>query len=125
MKLKGLIQTCDACPSQWDARTTGDDRPVYIRYRHGRLSVRVGPPGGDTDSALSWIEIYHEYIGGELDGSIEWKEVKKRTDRIDIEGTLDKWAQNMGFYTARLTDAGRVLEWIEFDLKLALEFPKT
>jgi len=125
MKLKGLTQTCGACPSQWEARTINDDRPVYIRYRHGRLSIRVGPPGGDTASALSWIEIYHEYIGGELDGSIEWSEVRKRTRRINIDKILDERVKQMGFYTYRLTDGRNILEWIEFDLKMALEFPKT
>lgn len=44
--LTHLVQTCDACPSQWDAETD-DGRPVYIRYRWGFLSVRVAPVGGD------------------------------------------------------------------------------
>lgn len=33
-----IRQTCYACPSQWDARLE-DGTDVYIRFRHGALSV--------------------------------------------------------------------------------------
>jgi hypothetical protein len=40
MKLNNIIQTCSACPSQWDT-TTEDGREVYIRYRHGDFRVEI------------------------------------------------------------------------------------
>jgi hypothetical protein len=43
-----LEQTCWACPSQWEGRTA-DGSDLYIRYRHGHLSVDVG---GETVFAL-------------------------------------------------------------------------
>jgi len=31
-----LVQTCNACPSQWEGRLA-DGRSIYIRFRHGEL----------------------------------------------------------------------------------------
>lgn len=61
--LTELRQTCDACPSQWEG-TTDDGRPVYIRFRHGWLSVRLGLKGGDIDSAVRGEEILYMEHGG-------------------------------------------------------------
>ena len=75
MKIKDPVMTCSACPAQWEGRTEGD-RPVYIRYRWGYLSVRVGAPGGDLWSAVGGVRVYGEQVGDGLDGSIEWREVR-------------------------------------------------
>jgi len=49
MKLKSLIQTCRAAPSQWEGQLE-DGRVVYIRYRWGSLQVGIGE---DLDEAIS------------------------------------------------------------------------
>jgi len=41
LTIVALTQTCGMCPSQWEG-TTDDGKAVYIRYRHGELSVGVG-----------------------------------------------------------------------------------
>ena len=64
MILKNLVNTCYACPAQWDAETE-DGRPVYIRYRWGFLSIRILD---SRDSVLHGEEIYGEQIGDEMDG---------------------------------------------------------
>jgi len=120
VKLTSLTQTCGACPSQWEGRATNDDRPVYIRFRHGRLSIRIGPPGDTMDSAVGGIEIYHEYIGGQHDGQIDWPEVEKRVRRLDADIVIAERAKKMGFYTAPLTDQRSMLEWIDFNLDISL-----
>lgn len=62
-----LTHTCLACPSQWEGRLA-DGRPLYIRYRWGRLRVRLGvhgdelltmmPPGADSyDGFLELDEV--------------------------------------------------------------------
>lgn len=51
-----LKRTCIACPSQWEGRTD-DDRPVYIRYRHGHLTVELGHKGWPTDYS-DWPPTY-------------------------------------------------------------------
>lgn len=49
--LKELYKTCDACPSQWEGRTT-DNRPVYVRSRSGRLTAGVGELGEAVEKAV-------------------------------------------------------------------------
>lgn len=39
-----LERTCQACPSQWEG-LTADSRQIYIRYRHGVLTVNIGRIG--------------------------------------------------------------------------------
>jgi len=43
LRIRGVVQTCSACPSQWEALTedTEDSKFVYIRYRHSYLSIEV------------------------------------------------------------------------------------
>lgn len=65
------VQTCAACPSQWDA-WTDEGQYLYLRFRHGVGSVEE-QPGPDV---RSWndkgmeIEFRHD----ELDGVISLKE---------------------------------------------------
>lgn len=40
MRIRNLVQTCWACPSQWSAKTEDGDE-VYIRYRWGVLTMDV------------------------------------------------------------------------------------
>lgn len=40
--LARVVQTCRACPSQWDAWTV-DGQYLYLRYRHGVGSVEAQP----------------------------------------------------------------------------------
>ncbi len=87
MKIKDPVMTCSACPAQWEGRTDGD-RPVYVRYRWGYLSVRVGPPGGDSWSAVGGVLIYGGQIGEEYDGAIEWREVRDRIKPLRLSRIL-------------------------------------
>jgi hypothetical protein len=48
-KVVALKKTSVACPSQWEGDLE-DGRAIYIRYRHGHLSVGVGD---DIDEAVS------------------------------------------------------------------------
>jgi hypothetical protein len=51
-KLVRVVQTCCACPSQWDA-WTADGQYLYLRYRHGEGCVEWYP-GPDIDTPDSW-----------------------------------------------------------------------
>ncbi len=81
MKLKNVKCTCGACPSQWEA-TTEDNKPVYIRYRWGYLSIREGEIGGDVWSAVDGNEIYGSQLGEDLDGVISWDKVNSIVEGI-------------------------------------------
>lgn len=87
------VRTCLACPSQWDA-WTDDERPVHLRFRHGRgyveldydESTYVEPYGfpADTTSDLTRLRFAAEH--GE-DGYIELAEFC-RLANIDIDPGL-------------------------------------
>ncbi len=76
MKITTLAKTCIACPAQWEGRTD-DDRGVYVRYRHGLLTVSVSEPGGDIDAAVEEGKdvLYIQRDSG-LDGWMESDELK-------------------------------------------------
>lgn len=40
--LQILKETCHGCPMVWDGYTQNGSLEVYIRYRHGYLSMTVG-----------------------------------------------------------------------------------
>lgn len=90
IEVKNLEHTCEACPSQWEFRTF-QDRPVYVRYRWGYLSICVGPPGGDVYDAVGGFEVFGEQLGDSMDGVIGWSEVYDRLYEIDqglLQSTL-------------------------------------
>ncbi len=63
--IESIVQTCSACPSQWEGKlVTGKD--IYIRYRHGQLSVAV-----DGES------VFRRSLGSEYaDGILSYDELK-------------------------------------------------
>ena len=75
-------QTCKWVPSQWEGVTT-DDRPIYVRYRHGYLSVRVGRVGRPIEDAIrSDQEVVGFAIGDELDGFITYQGLRRHTKGV-------------------------------------------
>jgi hypothetical protein len=68
IEIKNIKQTCDACPSQWVGETK-DGKPIYIRYRWGYLSFRLGEVG--QTNVVDYKELLGEQIGDAFDGSLE------------------------------------------------------
>jgi uncharacterized Rossmann fold enzyme len=83
-KIKKLKQTCLACPSQFEGKTD-DDRPIYIRYRFGYLSIRVGEVGMDIMNAVEGKEIYGKVVGESFDGLMDLEEI------IELTGDVIEW----------------------------------
>lgn len=70
-----LEQTCAACPSQWEGKTSDGDY-VYIRYRWGYLSVTLYA----IDKLLvHGKQIFGKAIGEDLDGAMSFEELKEAT----------------------------------------------
>jgi len=70
-KLVKLVQTCFACPSQWEGKLD-DGRMIYIRYRWGVLSISVSPePTDDIMDAVGGEEIFGTIMGDGFDGYLE------------------------------------------------------
>lgn len=69
-------------PAQWEGKLE-DGRMIYIRYRHGYLSIRVSPaPSDDIMDAVGAKEIYGELIGNGADGDMEECELISITKHI-------------------------------------------
>jgi len=92
VKVKNLKRTCSGFPSQWEFVTDGD-RNAYVRYRRGRLSVRVSAEvGGD---AVLGIEILGRQLDPDgVDGVLDWGKVLKLIKPIHVENTLKSLRQN-------------------------------
>lgn len=54
-----LRQTCLACPEQWEG-TLDDGRVVYVRYRHGRLTLGLGATLHDAVVAGRENQLYYD-----------------------------------------------------------------
>lgn len=68
-----MMQTCGACPSQWEGELQ-DGRAVYIRFRHGWLQVGAGP---DVDAAVRGAEDLYEGEGPNgLDGFLTFEQLR-------------------------------------------------
>jgi hypothetical protein len=86
MKVISLIQTCSACPSQWEGKLE-DGRMIYIRYRWGGLAIQISSqPTDDVYDAVAGDYLFKKYYhGGGLDGYITLPEV---VDIIEKEHNL-------------------------------------
>lgn len=71
LTLTRVVQTCLACPSQWDA-WDGDGNYYYLRYRYGHGQVRqyrtAGWADADEDQLIGVVADFEH--GHELDGTI-------------------------------------------------------
>lgn len=74
-----ITLTCPWVPAQWEGYTA-DKRPMYVRYRWGQLSIRLGPVGGTIlDAVRSKSEIVNRSIGDPLDGVMSYQQLKRLT----------------------------------------------
>uniref|UniRef100_UPI003F495FB0 hypothetical protein n=1 Tax=Streptosporangium sp. CA-235898 TaxID=3240073 RepID=UPI003F495FB0 len=68
--LAKVVQTCSACPSQWDAWTT-TGQYLYLRYRFSRGTVDAyDNPDSDTWTEVPDGRVARFRQGDDLDGEI-------------------------------------------------------
>jgi hypothetical protein len=80
--VKEIEQTCEACPSQWEGYTD-DGRSIYIRYRWGFLSVRIGSPSDKSEFAgVRGKEILNKQLGDSYHGFLSYEDLAKATSEI-------------------------------------------
>ena len=86
-----IEKTCDACPSQWEGRTS-DDKPIYVRYRYGALEICLGKKiGGNTEDAILFGDtIFDKQLGHDMDGVINYSQLKKATTGVIAWPEYDK-----------------------------------
>ena len=79
IKVTEIKRTCFACPAQWEGKA--ESGYVYIRFRWGSLSVRLGPTIKDAVAS----EPIFEWHDPELGGFMEYDELKRLTrDVLDL-----------------------------------------
>ena len=90
MRKAKLIQTCDACPSQWEGYTDKHE-PVYIRYRWGYLSVSIGKVNQSIEEIYQ-NESFGWQIGAGFAGFLSFEELKQKLEgRLNVEeADIDK-----------------------------------
>lgn len=71
MKIIKAVQTCWACPSQWDA-WTDNNKYLYLRYRSGHGTVKKFESEAQSNKDFWSGELIAEFTyGNSLDGSID------------------------------------------------------
>jgi hypothetical protein len=76
VKVTEIKQTCSFCPSQWEGQTN-DGQVVYVRYRWGFLSIRVG--NTLDDAVCRGQEIFEDSVGDGMDGFLTYDELRNLT----------------------------------------------
>ena len=81
--VSALTQTCEACPSQWSGAVGSmaekNYRTLYIRYRWGVLSVRMGELNVVNSDAVSGEEVLRIRVGSMFDGWMSKKTLQLLT----------------------------------------------
>lgn len=70
-----------ACPSQWYGYDEYN-RPVYIRYRGGHLSILVGDIGEDKYKSVNEEVVYKIQFADIFGGWMSEKELQEATDGV-------------------------------------------
>lgn len=84
MKVTNLIQTCVACPAQWEGHIE-DGRMFYCRYRWGNLSITISEkPTTDVMEAMD-EELYYETLGGHFAGEISEDDLIEKMEGIGFK----------------------------------------
>ena len=83
--IKELIKMPGACPTQWEG-ITDDNRFVYIRYRHGTLTVTLGDVNGNIHDTVNHGELIFKWKSNdEWSGVMSDEELKTiLLDECDI-----------------------------------------
>lgn len=82
--IKNIRQTGEGFPSQWEGELQ-DDRPFYIRYRHGHLYVSVGKKGQIIPRDLCQYETIFEWERPDgMNGIMSLEELKEITKEVLI-----------------------------------------
>ena len=75
LRVTNIVQTCGACPSQWEGKVE-DGRMIYIRYRHGYLSIEASiHPSNDVDDAIGEDCILGLQHGDNYDGVMDFEDL--------------------------------------------------
>jgi len=77
--VEAVFQTCEACPSQWEAKTS-DGRFLYIRFRWGCLTIGSG---ATIDEAVErFADVVEFELSDGLDGFLSFAQLCAATAHL-------------------------------------------
>jgi hypothetical protein len=94
LKILEIRRTCFAYPSQWEAKT--ESGCVYIKFRGGTLAVRSG---STIEDAMAGPTIFEWHDDDDLNGFIEYDELKKLTAGVLDLPDVELFEESNGFPT--------------------------
>ncbi|NCC21038.1 MAG: hypothetical protein EOM26_01085 [Alphaproteobacteria bacterium] len=79
-----LILTGGSSPTEWEGWTSLN-RQIYIRYRHGDLTIKLGPPGDNAPyvSEIKGETVLEKTIGEDWDKALTYRELVRKVPEID------------------------------------------
>ena len=91
MQVLSLKMYTDYAPTQMEGRTD-DNRPVYVRYREGWLSIEIGLPGEENDSIIDGYTVYEDEMISESgsEESITVSEIENILRTVDLSKKLQE-----------------------------------
>lgn len=102
-----VVNTCEACPAQWEGRTT-DEQVVYARYRFGILRVGVGATLQDAvHASMFGDDGFRAELGDAYDGFLDFAELKAATAGIVNWPIAEKVKENGTTPPSGITDDRR------------------
>lgn len=100
--LASLEKTTYACPTQYEGKLV-DGRVVYMRYRWGKLSVRVAGQEADLFTSKDTV-IYCETIGEEMAGVLDNEELIEKLSHLFDFGLVKEGLTKPNYHLDTLTD---------------------
>ena len=80
--IKRLIQTCTACPAQWEGWVEGG-KMIYVRFRWGYLSVNISSmPTENVYDTVRGREIFGRQLSDDLDGCFDIEKLIEATKEV-------------------------------------------
>jgi len=82
IKIREIVQTCRACPSQWEAMTEGGEF-LYFRYRWGCLRIEKAPaPDRMWDDTGVTEDVFFHDFDDPYHGEMTYKRLREVTADI-------------------------------------------
>jgi ribosomal protein S18 acetylase RimI-like enzyme len=107
LTLATLRRTTNLFPTQYEG-TSADGRPVYIRCKHGELTVRAGRAGGSINDAIGADPAVRLHFADDDRSELDWIEIEPLTGiglpRDPTGITID---------TARAADVGEIAKLMQ------------
>lgn len=103
MKVDQVSLLTSSHPTQFEGRTI-DDRPVYVRFRDGYLTVDVGLPG-ESEVGSGYCVYESDVMTAAGNDEITWEEVQAEIASVDLQERINEMEKDEQTFHARWAEA--------------------